>query len=81
MTKRADRTSVVIYMQDLVIEGDIALHMGSRLTDYLQSDKDFIAVTDAVVKYPDGKQKFQAPFLSINRNQVKLIVPQEGIAG
>ena len=74
-TSNEDTTTVVIYTDSYRIEGRIALVPGARLTDYIRSAKDFLAVTDAVVYDKQGARMFATGFLDVGREYVELIVP------
>lgn len=73
MTKRA----VVILTGTYRIRGYIALAPGERVTDYVTSARNFIAVTDAEVRAEDGGIVFQAEFLDVHRDHIEVIAPAE----
>lgn len=70
-----DTTAIVIYTDSYRIEGRIALVTGARLTDFIRTVKDFLAVTDAIVYDKQGKRLFATGFLDVGREFVELIVP------
>ena len=75
MTKRDDKTRVVLLTENYRIVGDIHLVAGARLTDYLTEAKSFIAITDAQVTDHSGREVLGAPFVNVNRDRVEVIVP------
>jgi len=75
VTKRDDRTRVIILTDSYKIIGELHLVAGARLTDYLTEAKSFIAVTDAQVTDHSGREIMSAPFVNVNRDRVEVIVP------
>jgi hypothetical protein len=71
-----DRTQVRIYTDQFMIVGDIAMFVDSRLTDFMTSAHDFIAVTDVTVKTLDGKPLFKTAFLNVQKEKVTIILPE-----
>lgn len=74
-----DRTTVHIYTAQFVIVGDIAMFADTRLTDYMISAHDFIAVTDARVRDIEGRPLFKSRFLNIQKDKVIMITPAEAL--
>ena len=72
-----DRTTVRIYTDQFMIGGDIAMFADSRLTDFIVSAQDFIALTDVSVSTLDGKSLFKTPFLNVQKEKVVIIVPED----
>ncbi len=70
-----DTTAIVIYTDSYRIEGRIALVPGARLTDFIRTVKDFLAVTDATVYDKQGERLFATAFLDVGREFVELIAP------
>ena len=77
MTKRHDRTEVIILTHNYKIKGEIALFPDSRMTDYMVSSKSFIAVTDAEIFDLKGNKLDSSPFLNISRDSIEVIWPLE----
>ena len=71
-----DRTKVRIYTDQFIISGEIAMYSDSRLTDYIISAHDFIAVTNAQVRNLAEKSLFGADFLNIQKDKIEIIVPE-----
>ncbi|WP_319524622.1 hypothetical protein [uncultured Desulfosarcina sp.] len=71
-----DRTQVRIYTDQFMIVGDIAMFADSRLTDFMGSAHDFIAVTDVTVNTLDGKPLFKTAFLNVQKEKVTIILPE-----
>ena len=77
MTDAGPRTRVIILTRSYRIKGFVDLIPGSRLTDFMQEARDFIAVTDAEVMEPHlgGRQVLNAPFLDVSRDSIEIITP------
>lgn len=73
MTKRP----VIILTGTYRIRGEIALAPDERVTDYVTSAKNFIAVTNAEVRAEDGRIIFNAEFLNVHRDHIEVIAPAE----
>ncbi len=71
------RTSVVILTSNYRIRGEISLAPDERVTDYVTSARNFIAVTAAEVRAEDGRIIFNADFLNVHRDHVQVIAPHE----
>lgn len=71
------RTTVVILTSDYRIRGEISLAPEERVTDYVTSARNFIAVTNAEVRADDGRIVFNADFLNVHRDHVQVIAPAE----
>ena len=69
-------TRVHIYTDQFIIDGEIGMFSGTRMTDYIISAHEFIAVTNARVLTPDEKVLFHADFLNIQKNKIVIIVPE-----
>jgi hypothetical protein len=70
-----EKVSVVVYVDDWRIEGDLHVLADSRLTDALNARmKDFLAITDAkIFDARTGDLQTTASFIDINRNSISLI--------
>lgn len=71
-----EKTNVRIYTDQYIIEGDIGLFSGIRMTDYFISAHEFIAVTNACVLNHEEKVLFRAGFLNVHKNRIVFIVPE-----
>ena len=69
------RTQVTILTGTYRIKGYISLVPGARVTDYMVDAKDFIALTDAEVWDPGGRQVLTAPFLNVSRRHIQIVTP------
>lgn len=77
MTPLNDKTNVLIFLNRYHIRGDIANFTDTRLTDYINSAKDFIAVTDAEMYDVNGETLLSVPFLNIRTRSIEVILPTE----
>jgi hypothetical protein len=75
-----ESTKVVIYTRTFRVEGRIALMPGARLTDFVRSAPEFIAVTEAsAVDRSSESGRFKAAFLDLAKSEIELIVPYDAI--
>ena len=72
-------TRVHIYTDQFIIDGEIGMFSDTRMTDYIISAHEFIAVTNARVFSPDKKILCHADFLNIQKNKIVIIVPETEI--
>lgn len=77
MSGEYERPSVIILTQNYRIRGRIDLPPDERVTDYVTSAKNFIAVTDADVRDLEGRVLFHAGFLNLHRDHIVIIAPEE----
>ena len=72
-----DRTKVTIFTSTYRVRGFIDLVPGARISDFMAESRPFIAVTKAEVweLQPGGRQVASAPFLSVSRDHIELILP------
>ena len=72
-----EKTKVTILTPTYRIRGYIELLPGSRITDYMASARDFIAVVTAEVweLQPGGRQVAAAPFINVSREHIEIIYP------
>lgn len=71
-----DRTKIRIYTDQFMIIGDIAMFADSRLTDFMVSAHDFIALTDVTVNTPGGKTLFKTAFLNVQKEKINITLPE-----
>jgi len=70
---------VVVILSQYRVTGKIHLHPGQRLSDYVNSVKNFIPMTDTRVYQLDGKTEInRIGLLEVNIQHVLLIYPLEG---
>ena len=74
-------TKAVIQTLSEVIIGDLHLRPRLRLLDELISGEQFLAITNAVVYDKSGRVRFKAKFLTINRDQIVLVIPWDDMEG
>ena len=76
-----EKHRVKIYTTDQwEIEGDVSIPAGgynARLSDFLNNNSTFIALTNAVVYGADGKLMANESFLSVNKQAIKLVVEEQ----
>lgn len=77
MSGEYERPSVIILTQNYRIKGRIDLPPDERVTDYVTSAKNFIAITDAEVRDLDGRILFNAGFMNLHRDHIVIIAPEE----
>lgn len=77
MEKQEDRTTVRIYTDQYFIIGNIAMFADSRLTDFMVSAHDFIALTDATVSNLEGNPLFRTAFLNVQKDKIVIILPED----
>ena len=74
MEMHEHRKKVVILTGTFRIKGYIELQPGARVTDYIQSAKDFIVVTDAEVWSIEGNGiVLSAQFVDVARSQIEVL--------
>ncbi|QZZ20806.1 hypothetical protein J5X98_26970 [Leptothermofonsia sichuanensis E412] len=80
VTPAREKHRVKIYTTDQwEIQGDISIPVGgynARLSDFLNNDNTFIALTNAVVYGTDGKLLANESFLSVNKQAIKLVIEE-----
>lgn len=70
---------VFIQTTENKIKGKVYTRPSDRLIDELNKGGIFIAVTDAILYTKDGKELFQAEFLTINTSQIVWILPVDEV--
>ena len=61
------------------LEGNLHVKADNRLIDELKISGQFIALTDATIYNPRGEVLIKANFVTVNRDQIIWIVPQEEV--
>jgi len=70
--------AVCVYTEDFIIKGNIHLPKNGRLSDYINMDKKFFPVTQAIVySFVDEKEIQKAESLIINQNEIIMVMPQK----
>ena len=70
-----EKKNVDLYTSRYKITGDIHIHVNARLTDTLQAlskQSGFLPITDAVVKFRNGKIR-EEKFLLIKIDEIEMI--------
>ena len=75
----AAKTKIVVMMGNYRITGSIDIVPGARVTDFLMECKEFMAITDAVVWDLNGRKLITSSFMSVNRDRIELIMPEENV--
>lgn len=70
---------VVIQTMTNVIHGKIHTIPGRRIKDQVNQFEDFIAVTDALVLSPTGKEMFRCKFMALARDKIVWLTPESEI--
>ena len=73
------KTKIVILMENYRITGNIDLLPGARVTDFLMECREFMAVTEAEVWDLNNRKLFSSSFMSVNRDRIELIMPEETV--
>jgi hypothetical protein len=63
-----------------LIEGNLHVHPDDRVSDELNRDEPFLAVTDARLLGNDGREVDRIPFISINKRHIIWLAPSESSA-
>lgn len=71
------RRAVIILTGTYRIRGQISLAPDERVTDFVTSARNFIAVTDAEVRAEDGRIVFSSEFLNVHRDHIEVIAPAD----
>jgi hypothetical protein len=76
-TKVVSKVPVDVIIQTTVqlIHGKIHVQPEERLSDVLNLEEKFLAVTNAIIYSLEGHILYEANFLSINREQIIWILP------
>jgi len=77
VNENEDKMKVTIFTRNYRISGVIELFQGARLTDYLLEAGSFIAVKNAEVLDRDDLKVLTSSFLSVNRDNIEIILPAE----
>ncbi len=72
-----DEVSVLIQTLTGQIHGHVYVHPDHRLIDAMNGEAKFIAVTQAEVFGPDGQVAYQSAFLTVNKQQIVWMRPDD----
>ncbi|MEW5941085.1 MAG: hypothetical protein AB1750_15570 [Chloroflexota bacterium] len=64
-----------------LIRGQVHIRPEERLKNELDRDELFLAVTDASILDPDGRELFRSKFLAVRRSQIVWAMPDEEAKG
>ena len=82
MEEHRNKMEVIIFTVNYVINGEISITKGTRLTDYLDESKhsnEFIPVTNSIVSNKDRNELYKSKFLNVSRNYMELIIPASSL--
>jgi hypothetical protein len=74
-----DPRAVIIQTLTNRIRGTVYVRRGERLIDELRDGDRFMAVTDAILYDLKGTLLMKSDFMSINRDQIVWIAPEEEV--
>jgi hypothetical protein len=77
ISKRPVQSVVQTEKQQII--GKIHVTPSERLKDELNGSEQFIAITDAVIYDLDGVELYRCNFLTLNRNYVIWVIPEEDL--
>ncbi len=72
---------IIAFTSNFKVEGDIHVHIGARLSDYIETlTKSFIPLTRVIIyKIGEDKPIHHTNFLELNKDEVVIISPKEEI--
>ena len=78
-TDVVSKVTVPVFIQTVThgIRGDMHIRPDQRLKDELDLSDSFLAITDAVILGPDGKELNRTNFLAVRRDQIVWVMPIE----
>ncbi|MEW6041642.1 MAG: hypothetical protein AB1633_08985 [Elusimicrobiota bacterium] len=69
---------VIIYMESCRIRGVIYLDLDTRLSDFINTEINFLPITDALVEsVSDRKWSYRVKFMNVNKNYIQSIFPEK----
>lgn len=68
---------VIIQTTTHLIKGMLHVRPDSRIKDQLDSEKSFVALTNASIYDADGNMLYQNDFLAVQKEQIVWVLPQE----
>ncbi len=63
-----------------LIQGNVHVHPDDRVSDELNREEPFLAVTEARLLGGDGREVERVPFISINKKHIIWLAPSENSA-
>jgi hypothetical protein len=70
---------VIIQTTTNVVRGKIHIMPGHRLKDEINQLDEFLAVTEATVYNPSGKEMYHCEFIAINREMIVWLLPESDL--
>lgn len=72
------KEKVIVHLKGIILVGCVLVHdEGARITDYLNHEHQFIAMTDVKVLDKDGTITKEEDYVCVNKNQI-IFVKTEG---
>ncbi|HVN54125.1 MAG TPA: hypothetical protein VMT46_07320 [Anaerolineaceae bacterium] len=62
------------------IHGEVHVRPSERLKDEMNRSEKFLAITDAIVYDTRGQEIYRCGFLTLNRDQIVWLIPDEEIS-
>jgi hypothetical protein len=72
---------VLIQTSTQRIQGKLHVPPTERIKDELNASEQFLAITDAVIYGDGGEILYKSQFLTINRNYIVWLIPEEELQG
>ncbi len=73
-----EKIDIIAFTPDHRIEGAIYVHIGGRISDFLNvPTKTFIPITDAKLYSRENKLIYEIPFMNVNKNYVTTMFPAQ----
>ena len=72
-----DRVPSIVQTLVSRIQGNLYVRISDRVTDELNRDEKFLAITDATIYDLQGQKIYDAEFMLVNSDQVIWIVPDD----
>ncbi len=60
-----------------MIRGNLHVRKDQRIKDELDTNENFLALTEVSVLGPEGQTLFQAPFLAVRRSHIVWVIPEQ----
>lgn len=79
VTKTPVEVLIMTKTESLFIKGNFHIRAGERILDQLNETGVFIPITDAEIRFSDGRPNQYSAFIMLNRDQITLMVPTEDI--
>ena len=68
---------VIVQTITNTIQGEIHVRINQRLKDELNSDDQFLAITDATIYDSGGNLLYQSHFIAVNRSHILWLIPNK----